>query len=228
MSASCEEVDSPNTYHVNHIFVLGDTIFPNIGYLFKGYNIIAGNPMDPDGFDPGFTSPIFKSEFNKDRRTADQNYKIPDNADVIVKTACSDSLSVATIMTESQYQRDLSVKASASVSGQIKAVKASFTASTEYTRMSTQLKSNKKTVIKNEAECIVYEARIQTGTPPPVTDNFREFVRRMEREKNYPEFLDTFGTHFVENVNMGARWDLVILSKICNIPLPNCLFQQNP
>ena len=161
--------------------------------------------MDPDRFDPGFAAPIFKSEFSKDRRTADQNYKIPDNADVIAKTACSDSVTVETIMTESQYQQDLSTKASASASGQVKVVKASFTASVEYSRMSRQLKTNTKSVIKNEASCVVYEARIQTGTPPPVTDNFREFVKRMATEKNYPEFLNTFGTHFVEIVDMGAR-----------------------
>ena len=158
-----------------------------------------------DRHDPGFVSPIFKAEFNKDRRTADQTHKIPDNADVIAKTACSESLSIDTIMTESQYQRDLSAKAFASASGQIDFLKASFTANSEYREISKQLKSNKNLIIKNEAVCIVYAARIQTGTPPPVTDNFREFVRRMSRERNYPDFLDTFGTHFVESVDMGAR-----------------------
>ena len=161
--------------------------------------------MDPDRFDPGFASPIFKAEFEKGRTTADQSYKVPDNADIIAKSACSDSVTVETIMTETQYQQDLLAKASASASGQIKAVKASFTASTEYSRMSKQLKSNTNSIIKNEASCVVYEARIQTGTPPPVTDNFKEFVKRMAAEKNYPEFFDTFGTHFVEYVDMGAR-----------------------
>ena len=161
--------------------------------------------MDPDRFDPGFTAPIFKSEFEKGRTTADQSYKIPDNADVIAKSACSDSVTVETIMTESQYQQDLLTKASASASGQLKAVKASFTASAEYSRMSKQLKSNTKSVVKNEASCVVYEARIQTGTPPPVTDNFAAFVKKMATDKNFPEFFDTFGTHFVEYVDMGAR-----------------------
>ena len=162
--------------------------------------------MDPDRFDPGFASAIFESEFNKDRRTADRSYKIPDNADVIAKTACSDSVTVETIMTESEYQQDLSMKASASVSGQVKVVEASFTASTEYTRMSKQLKSNTKSVIKNEASCVVYEARLQTGTSPPITENFREFIKKMASDENYPEFFDTFGTHFVEVVDMGARY----------------------
>ena len=186
-------------------FFAGDIIFPNIGYLFRGYNVISGNPMDPDGFDPGFEAPIFKAEYKKDRRTADQRYKVPDNADVIAKTACGDSVSVETFMTESEYQQDLSTKASALASRHLSVAEASFTASAEYTRMSKQLKSNAKSIIKNEASCVVYEARIQTGTPPPVTDNFREFVKHMAKEKNHPEFFDTFGTHFLEVVDMGAR-----------------------
>ena len=188
------------------IFIIsGDTILPNIGYLFKGYNVIQGNPLDPSGADPGFKAPIFKAEFAGDRRTADQNYKIPDNSDVIAKTACSMSASVNTIMTQSEYQQDLSLKASASVSGQIKVVKASFTASAEYTRMSKQLKSNTKSVIKNEASCVVYEARLQTGTPPPVTEDFLASVKQLADSREYERFLNTYGTHFVEFVDMGAR-----------------------
>ena len=189
-----------------HIALLaGKDMFPNIGFLFMGYNIIKGNPMNPEGTDPGFAAPIFKAEFKAGRRTADKFYQIPDNADFIAKTACSELVSVSTIMTESDYQLDLHTRAAASASLDLDVVKASFTASTEYTRMSKTLKSNTKTVIKNEASCVVYEGRIQTGTPPPVTDNFLAFVKRMAKEKNYAEFLNTFGTHFIDIINMGAR-----------------------
>ena len=191
--------------HEKHFQFLDENTLPNIGFLFSGYNIITGNPMDPDRFDPGFAEKIFKAEYKKGRRTDDRKYTIPDNADVIAKTACNDAVTVETIMTESEYQHDLSTKAAASVSGKVEVVEASFTASTEYTRISSQLKSNKKTVIKNEASCIVYGARVQTGTPPPVTDNFRAFVKKMAKNKNYADFFNTFGTHFVEFIDMGAR-----------------------
>lgn len=190
-----------NNFQIN----LGASILPNIGYLFRGYNIIAGNPMDPDRFDPGFKSPIFQVEYNQDRKSGDQRYRAPDHTSVDAKSACSDTAKVDTFMTESQYQQDLQTKASVSASGQIKAVKASFTASTEYSRMSKELKSNSKTVMKNEAACVVYEARIETGTPPKVTDNFRESVKKMAKDNNYVNFFNTFGTHFVEYIDMGAR-----------------------
>ena len=188
------------------IFIIsGDTILPNIGFLFKGYNVIQGNPLDPSGSDPGFKASIFKAEFNTDRRTADQNYKIPDFTDVITKRSCSMSASVNTIMTQSEYQQDLSLKASASVSGQVEVVEASFTASAEYTRISKELKSNAKTIIKNEATCLVYEARILTGTRPSVTEDFLASVRELAHDDAYERFLNTYGTHFVDVVNMGAR-----------------------
>ena len=161
--------------------------------------------MDPEQFDPGFKSPIFKTEYSESRVTGDRMFNVPDNADLVAKTACSDSVTVDKIMTESQYQQDLLAKASVGASGNIKGVKASFTASAEYTRMSKELKSNTKSVIKNEASCVVYEARIQTGTPPEVTNNFREAVKTMARDDSFNDFLNTFGTHYVEYVDMGAR-----------------------
>ena len=161
--------------------------------------------MDPEKFDPGFKAPIFKSEYTQDRKSGDQRYKAPDNSNIIRKMACSDSVTVDTIMTESQYQQDLLTKASVAASGSVKAVEASFTASAEYTRMSKELKSNTKSVMKNEASCVVYEARIETGTPPQVTDNFKALVSEISKKDNYGEFLNTFGTHFIEFIDMGAR-----------------------
>ena len=44
--------------------------FPDIDYSFYGYNILKGFPL-ADGRDPGFTRPIFHSEFTQRRATAD-------------------------------------------------------------------------------------------------------------------------------------------------------------
>eukprot|EP00795_Rhopilema_esculentum_P015657 gene15657-6942_t len=193
----------------------GDQTMSNIGYLFKGYNIIEGNPMDPTRFDPGFKAKIFEATYEKDRRTDDQQYKIPDNVDLDEKESCSSSFSAETVMTKSDYQRSLLAKASASGSAQIKVVKASFSASAEYSKTSKILQSNDKSIIKTEATCIVYEARVQTGTPPKFTSNFLETVKLLGRGQNdYGRFLDTFGTHFVESVDMGARYaKLQVISK---------------
>ena len=178
----------------------------NIGYLFKGYNILEGNPVDPSSsFDPGFKAKIFEATYTQDRRTDDQRYKIPDSVDIDEKQACSASFSTETVMTMSDYQRSLMAKASVSGSGQIKVVKASFSASIEYNRMRKTLETNTKSVIKSEATCIVYEGRIQSGTPPKLTNNFLNTLKEAAATKEYGDLLNQFGTHYVESVEMGAR-----------------------
>ena len=184
----------------------GDSTMSNIGYLFRGYNVLEGNPIDPDrSFDPGFKSKIFKATYTKDRRTDDQRYKIPDFVDIFGKTSCSSTFSSETVMTVSEYQQSLMAKAAVSGSAQYGVVKGSFSASTEYNRMKSALESNTKSIIKTEATCTVYEGRIQTGTPPEFTENFLESVKFYSGSKEYDKLLDTFGTHFVEAVEMGAR-----------------------
>ena len=44
--------------------------FPDIDYSFYGYNILKGYPL-ADGRDPGFTRPIFASDFSNKHHTAD-------------------------------------------------------------------------------------------------------------------------------------------------------------
>ncbi len=91
------------------------------------------------------------------------------------------------------------------VSGTFSIVEAAFTASTEYNKKSSLLKKNTKTIIRSEATCTIYEGRVQTGTPPKFTDNFLQSVKLLGEKPEYGRFLDTFGTHFVEAVDMGAR-----------------------
>ncbi len=90
----------------------------NIGYLFKGYSILEGNPLDPSAaFDPGFKTKIFRATYEQNRKTDDRRWDIPDNVDIVAKEACSSSFSSESVMTESDYQRTLKQKAS--VSGMI-------------------------------------------------------------------------------------------------------------
>lgn len=44
--------------------------FPDIDYSFYGYNILKGYPL-ADGRDPGFTRPVFKSDFKERMMTSD-------------------------------------------------------------------------------------------------------------------------------------------------------------
>ena len=108
-------------------------------------------------------------------------------------------------MTVSDYKNALKAKTSPSGSGSYGLFKGSFSASAEYNRMSSTLKSNDKSVISSEATCTVYAARLHLGTPPKFTENFLASLRLAAKTKDYGRLLDSHGTHFIETVDMGAR-----------------------
>lgn len=194
------------TQRYDMVILLAAQTMTNIGYLFRGYNVIKGNPLDPERFDPGFRGKIFQAAYSEDRKTDDLRYKIPDSVDVVTKTTCRTSYSAETVSTLSDYQNSLMAKASVSGSGRYKVVKASFSASIEYNRVRKTLESNDKSIIKTEAMCTVYEAILQTGSPPSLTESFLNAIKEAKRTKQYGAFLDTFGTHFIESIDMGARY----------------------
>ncbi len=193
---------------IRNIALLTDDaeVLPNIGYLFQAYNLIKGNPLDPRGFDPGFSSlKIFKATYDDEGKTSDGRYKIPDKIDAIASITCSVSATSETMSTELQYKDSLNVKAEASVSGGTAIWQASFSASTEYNRVSDTLKSNSKSVIKSEATCSTYEAAVHSNPAPKFTENFFNNVADLAKNRDYYTFLDRFGTHYVEKIRMGSR-----------------------
>ena len=53
---------------------------PNIGYIFKGYDIYKGNPL-PTGeeiIDHGFVYPIFEANYDEGKLTPDGRYCVPE------------------------------------------------------------------------------------------------------------------------------------------------------
>ena len=55
----------------------------NLGYIGRGYDLFHGNPLSDDGVvDQGFRLPIMELPYSN-RFTADGNYRMPDNVDVI-------------------------------------------------------------------------------------------------------------------------------------------------
>ena len=115
--------------------------------------------------------------------------------------------SAETMKTQKQYKDTLNVKASTSASGGTAIWQASFSASTEYNRVSDQLKTNKQSVIKSESTCTVYGAAVHDNPPPKFTKNFFNNVKDLANDDpDYAGFLDKFGTHFVEKITMGSRY----------------------
>ena len=181
---------------------------PNVGYLFRGYDLIKGNPMPSRSpFDPGFQQKIFKGTYGKDHQTDDRRYTIPDHVDILSKVACNIDFSTETITSLKEYQNDLSAHVSVSATGSLGIVKGSFSASSDYSKMKKQISSNSKIFIKSEATCLVYEALIQLYNPPKLTKNFANAVKRLAAgSMSCVRFLESFGTHYVKQVDFGSRY----------------------
>ena len=182
---------------------------PNIGYLFRGYNILKGNPLSTGSiYDPGFQQFIFKPTYKTDAHTADRRYKVPDNVDVVLTESCNYGFSSETLMTMSDYKQSLMAKASVQGSAAVDLLEGSFSMSIEYDRVRQTVESSSMTIVKSEASCKVYDALVQSGTPPELSDNFIAYVKRLLKTRDYGRFLGAFGTHFVTEVQMGARYGI--------------------
>ena len=180
---------------------------PNIDYLLFGYNLIKGNPVPSRvARDKGFTSQIFKSTYILQETTSDLEYRIPDHLDAYEAEGCVMQFSSRSIFSEQEYQTDLRAHVGISGEASYGIVSASFSASTDYSKMSKKLVSDDKVFVKSEATCFVYHAQIKTLDPPEFEDYFMNAVRRLADEQSYYELIDTFGTHFLTSAEIGARY----------------------
>ena len=181
----------------------------NIGYLFRGYDLIKGNPLSAQDrtFDPGFEGKIFEATYSKERTTDDLRFRIPDHVDIYSKQTCRIDFSSSTIFSEQEYQKDLLEHISVSAKGSYGIYSAAFSANSDYRETSQKLKSNKKAVIETEAICMVYDALLQLNNPPEFTTNFINAVKNLQSGAlTYNAFLAEFGTHFITEIEFGSRY----------------------
>ena len=180
---------------------------PNIEYVLRGYNILKGNPLSTgSSYDPGFQEYIFKRTYENQRK---DRKRVPDHVNVAVTESCNYDFSSDTLSTMSDYQSSLKMKATVEGEGSFGVVDAAFSLSAEYNEVRRDIETGSKTVIKAEASCKSYDAFIQSGTPPQLSDNFVEYAKRLAETKDYRNFLNSFGTHFVTEVQMGVRYDIM-------------------
>ena len=181
---------------------------PNVGYAFRGYNILIGNPFhaDTDG-DPGFKLPIFKAS-QYGRRNADMTFRLPDGVYGYKKQICKLDSDSKEISNAKGYQDDLLVKADVNFdAGEL--VPLSFSANSEYKKKIRKMSRNNHLFVKTENTCNVFEIKLNQNVPPKFTDGFLAAVKRLQNVKNeraYLDFVNDFGTHYITKTHMGARY----------------------
>lgn len=191
---------------------------PNINFLANGYDVFYGNPQ-AEGRDPGFRQPILDIQYTESND--DGRWLIPDGVEVRESVMCSYESTTYEIRTSSEYMSSLSTDAK--VAGGFSSIFASvkFHANTGFKSMQSETSSNQYTFVSSVAKCSAYEAflghmvplqrlrrQIRRREPIRVTQMFRDAVANLPVERDesvYKQFLQTFGTHYVGKVLMGAK-----------------------
>ncbi|XP_061180167.1 uncharacterized protein LOC133188680 [Saccostrea echinata] len=186
----------------------------NLGYIGRGYDLFKGNPLSDDGVvDQGFRLPVIDLPYSN-KFTADGNYRIPDNVDVIAETSARFGSSLYKVQSESDYKSMLSVDASVNAHGSGWGVSASFSASTSYQKNTQQIQKGEKTTLSIVSRAVVYRARMsETSKISKVSDYFEKAITLLPMENceddslqdMYLNFIREFGTHYTVEVVMGAK-----------------------
>lgn len=181
----------------------------NSGYLFYGYNLYRRNPHSTTGsIDPGFTNPIFDSDYSGNIKTGDLRFAVPNGSIFAKNVGCDVSMSNSEIKGISSYKQALDVDVS--VSGGFVGV--SFAASASFKQVSEGMKSTTDIFVEQKADCRVFQGHIEYYDPPLFYYTFLKALKHLETKDfdkskdDYYTFIDYYGTHFLEKIIMGARY----------------------
>jgi len=181
----------------------------NNGYLFYGYNAVYGNPHTNSGsLDPGFTNPIFESNYSQKITTGDLRFKVPNGSLFEKNVGCDVSMSSSEITGTSSYKKSL--EAEVSVGGGFGPV--AFSASASFKAVEEGSKNTKNIFIESKADCRVFKGHLQYYNPPKFHVTFLKALKFLEpkdyeaNKKEYYIFIDYYGTHFIDQLVMGARY----------------------
>ncbi|CAC5400113.1 unnamed protein product [Mytilus coruscus] len=178
--------------------------FPDIDYVFLGYDILKGFPQ-ADQHDPGFTFSIFKADYKTGSYTADCRYRVPRGLQIIPDVSCDTSFTSRIIRNQEDLASSLST--SAEVSGGGWGVK--FSASIGYKKSSRSMGKGEFVYVTSQANCYYYYSRLIEDNPPPFDPTFLSWVHKLNSNdslETYIEFFSLFGTHYITDARFGARF----------------------
>eukprot|EP01022_Parablepharisma_sp_SALTPOND_P022986 TRINITY_DN47360_c0_g1_i1.p1 TRINITY_DN47360_c0_g1~~TRINITY_DN47360_c0_g1_i1.p1 ORF type:complete len:543 (+),score=25.14 TRINITY_DN47360_c0_g1_i1:347-1975(+) len=179
----------------------------NLDYIANGYNIFKGNPLPMiEGIDKGFSlHKVFNLSYSSQKRSSDGRWNIPDNTEMQKVESCNFQFSSEEFHSMEEYTRSLTREASISASVPL----GKFSYSQSYQEMSKDMQKKDFVYILSKAECSAYEAAPSRDELPDFTGSFIKSVKRLPKEYNYKlylRFIETYGTHLIERLTMGARY----------------------
>ncbi|CAC5423373.1 unnamed protein product [Mytilus coruscus] len=178
--------------------------FPDIDYAFFGYNILKGYPL-ANGHDPGFTYPIFETDYTERRESSDCRYRIPRGLVVVPDVSCITSFSSTTVQNKYELTKSLSQSAKVSVGVGIVA----FSASAGYKESSSELSTGEFVKIISTAKCTYYFCKLDKVSHPYFTKSFISSVKKLDestQDQIYLDFFHYYEKHFLNYTEFGARF----------------------
>ncbi|XP_052065202.1 uncharacterized protein LOC127704995 [Mytilus californianus] len=178
--------------------------FPDIDYAFFGYNILRGYPLS-NGHDPGFTFPIFKTDYSEGKQTSDCRYSIPHGLVVVPDVSCITSFTSSTAKNKYEFSKSLSYTANVKGGGFFGV---SFSASYGYKTSTSEMSSGENVKILSTAKCIYYYTELIQENIPRFTQQFLTWVRKLNKSddpQTYLDFFHRYGTHYPTYTTFGAR-----------------------
>ncbi|KAJ7373978.1 hypothetical protein OS493_009306 [Desmophyllum pertusum] len=149
--------------------------------------------------------PIFKTTFDKGLTTSDLRYLIPDGMNFLKAVSCridfSSSEDVVRKRTLIHYLTLLELKSGF--------LGFSFKASTTVQHKTEEMKTASHTYVNTQAVCSIYTGAIFMDLPPKPSDEFIASLKKWEKdpsEENIRNLVDNYGTHFITDVVMGAKF----------------------
>lgn len=193
-------------------------------YLGAGYNIFEGNPRGSrtSELDPGFRRGVIKLVAIEEALTLNNEFAVPKGTELRYTTACQFESKSTEVSTTSQYQKELSLEstvtrqtsASFNIFGLKFGTDSYFSMSEKYRSFAKQRTEAQTTTFQTRAFCTEFEARLQRFYDHEPTDAFHRALATLPNkfEKNnetqrelFGNFLDEYGTHYVNYVVLGAK-----------------------
>ena len=185
--------------------------FDNMDWLLAGYNLMRGNPFSR-GADPGLTinRQIFRADYDGNRVTADGKYRVPDRMYIRKRLDCEVSFGADNTKTSLELSHKFETKTKAGGGADFGAFKAKFTASAGFKASSKMMAESETSETYTDAQCIVYAGGVDE-IKPRFTEGFLYALEHLPEsyqgnERQWKSFLDRFGTHYVDQGQMGARF----------------------
>ena len=179
--------------------------FPNIDYAFSGYDVVKGYPL-ATARDPGFMRAIFKADYVNGKSNGDCRYLLPKGIMAVPDVSCDVSFKSDIIKSKADFHKSLSASANIKGGG----FGFEFSASASYQKSTSDMSSGEYVYIISKAQCTSYFSRIDFENPPPFDDGFLAAARALTADGSNSQdvlnFIDTYGTHFVDEVTFGSSY----------------------